>query len=365
MGPLTTEGCGRTICPEGFMLNHLSRYGLLLALSVAFLAPSAQAQQPQAAPRERIALHPCVITGGKQQKNISDLEALCATAAVRESMNLVPSNEVRAFLEKERGSCAKAKNRNACLGRLAAATKATRTLYITLNPFTPKSTRITGLVVDDTGKKVEEKPLELPRIANKPPSDVIRFAVTALLDELSVAKAPVQDTLTIPLTPGATPEPEPVAVPSPTPQPSQPTVAAPSPQLAPALSVKKEAPKGSTWKTPAGISGMAVGGVGLVVSGILVMSSNSKAKEFNDAYKNGFPPQADLVRLAQLHDDAESQRKTATIAAAAGGTLVIGGAILWLMDGSSSFSSSSTTGKVGTTRILAGPGQVGLSVLLP
>jgi hypothetical protein len=347
------------------MLNHLSRYGLLLALSVAFLAPAAQAQA-QAAQRERVALHPCVITGGKQ-KNISDLEALCATAAVRESMNLVPSTEVRAFLAKERGSCAKAKNRNACLGRLAAATKATRTLYITLNPFTPKSTRITGLVVDDTGKKVEEKPLELPRVPNKQPSDVIRFAVAALLDELSVAKAPAQETLSVPLTPGAAPEPEPepVAVPSPTPEPTQPTVAAPPPQPAPIASVQKEAPKVRTWKTPAGISGMAVGGVGLIVSGILFNSANSKVNEFNDAYKSGLPPQADLVRLAQLHDDAESQRSTATIAAAAGGALAIGGAILWLTDGSSSSEGSSTAGKVGTTRILAGPGQVGLSVLLP
>lgn len=345
------------------MLNHLSRYGLLLALSVALLTPAAQAQA-QAAQRDRIALHPCVITGGKQ-KDISDLEALCATAAVRESMNLVPSNEVRAFLEKERGSCAKAKNRNACLGRLAAATKASRTLYITLNPFTPKSTRITGLVVDDTGKKVEEKPLELPRLANKPPSDVIRFAVTALLDELNVAKAPAQDTLTVPLTPGATPEPEPVAVPSPTPEPTQPTAAAPSPQPAPIASVTKEAPKVRTWKTPAGISGMAAGGVGLVVAGVLGNSSNSNAKKFNDGYKNGLPTQADALRLAQYREDAKSQKSTATIAAGVGGALVIGGAILWLTDGSSSSEGSSTAGKVGTTRILAGPGQVGLSVLLP
>lgn len=340
------------------MLNRLSRYGLLLALSVALLAPAAQAQAPQ---RDRIALHPCVITGGKQ-KNISDLEALCATAAARESMNLVPSTEVRAFLEKENGSCAKAKNRNACLGRLAAATKATRTLYITLNPFTPKSTRITGLVVDDAGKKVEEKPLELPRIPNQPPSDVIRFAVGALLEQLNVAKAPDQESLTIPLTPGATPEPEPVA--APTPAPTSPTVIAPS-QSAPVASVKQEAPKVRTWKTPAGISGMAVGGVGLIVSGILVSSSNSKANEYNAAFNNRLPAQTDLANLTQLRDDAESQRRTATIAAAAGGVLAISGAILWLTDGSASSDGASTTGKVGTTRILAGPGQVGLSVLLP
>jgi len=345
------------------MANRLSRYGLLLALSVALLAPTARAQAPQ---RERIALHPCVITGGKKAKtaDLAALEALCATSAVRESMNLVPSTEVRAFLEKERGSCAKAKNRNACLGRLAAATKATHTLYITLNPFTPKSTRITGLVVDETGKKIEERPLELPRIPNQPPSDVVRFAVSQILDQLNVAKAPAQESLTIPLTPGAPPEPEPVAIPSPTPEPT-PTVTPPAPQPAPIASVKQEAPRGRTWKTPAGISGMAVGGVGLIVSGILINSSNSKAKEFNDAFANGLPPQTDTARLAMLRDDAKSQRSTATIAAGAGAALAVGGAVLWLMDGSSSSEGSSTPGKVGTTRILAGPGQVGLSVLLP
>jgi hypothetical protein len=343
------------------MLTRLTPYGVLLALSVAFLPPAAHAQASQ---RDRIALHPCVITGGKKA-DIAELEALCATAAVRETMNLVPSTEVRAFLEKERGSCAKAKNRNACLGRLAATTKATRTLYITLNPFTPKSTRITGLVVDDTGKKVEERPLELPRIPKQPPSDVVRFAVSQLLDQLNVAKGPAQESLTIPLTPGAPPEPDPAVVPSPTPEPT-PTVTAPPPQQpAPVASVKQEAPRGRTWKTPAGISGMAVGGVGLVASGILLNSANSKAKEFNDAFKNGLPPQSETARLALLRDDAESQRKTATIAAGVGGALAVGGAILWLMDGSSSSEGTSSQTKVGTTRILAGPGQVGLSVLLP
>jgi hypothetical protein len=342
------------------MSNRLSRCGLLLVLSAGLLARTAGAQAPQ---RDRIALHPCVITGGKQT-NISDLEALCATAAVRENMNLVPSTEVRAFLEKERGSCAKAKNRNACLGRLAAATNASRTLYITLNPFTPKSTRITGLVVDDTGKKVEERPLELARIANQPPSDVVRSAVFQLLEQLNVSNASAQESLAIPLTPGAPPEPDPVAAPSPAPAPA-PTVTAPPSQSAPIASVKQEAPRGRTWKTPAGISGMAVGGAGLIVSGILISSSNSKAKEFNDAFKNGLPPQSEMARLGMLRDDAESQRKTATIAAGVGGALAVGGAILWLMDGSSSSASPSTQGKVGTTRILAGPGQVGLHVLLP
>jgi hypothetical protein len=348
------------------MANCLSRYGLLLVLSMALLPPLAGAQAPQ---RDRIALHPCVITGGKTAQT-SDLEALCATAAFRETMNLVPSNEVRAFLEKERGSCAKAKNRNACLGRLAAATKATRTLYITLNPFTPRSTRITGLVVDETGKKIEERPLEIPRLKNQSPSDAVRFSVSQLLDQLDIAKSSVQDTLTMPLTPGAQPgpepQPEPLALPSPpTPTQPAPTVTPPQQQPAPAASVRQEAPGGRTWKTPAGISGMAVGGVGLVVSGILLNSANSKAKDFNAAFEGRLPANDELDGLLALRDDARSQQRTATIAAGVSGALAVGGAILWLMDGPSSSKGASTQGKVGTTRILAGPGQVGLHVLLP
>jgi hypothetical protein len=342
------------------MANRLSRYSLLLALFMGLMATSAYAQAPQ---RDRIALHPCVITGGKKASASNDLEATCATAAIRESMNLVPSTEVRAFLEKERGSCAKAKNRNACLGRLAAATQASRALYITLNPFTPKATRITGLVVDETGTKVEEKSLELPRIATQPPRDVVRFAVSQLLDQLDLAKAPAQDTLSVPLTPGAAPEPEPlppVAAPSPAPAPATPAAPVPA---APSVSSQQEPPRGRTWKTPAGIAGMAAGGAGLIASGVLIVSSNSKAKEFNDAFKNGLPSSEDTTRIAKLREDSKSQRRTATIAAGAGAALAVGGAILWLTDGPSSEDSSD--GKAGTARILAGPGQVGVLVLLP
>jgi hypothetical protein len=323
------------------------------------MATSAYAQAPQ---RERIALHPCVITGGRKA-NTADLEATCATAAIRETMNLVPSTEVRAYLdERERGSCARLKNRNACLRRLAIAIQASRILYITLNPFTPKSTRITGIVVDDTGAQVEEKTLELPRIARQPPRDVVRFAVSQLLDQLDVAKAPAQDILPVPRAPGEpAPEPE-VAIPTPAPEPAPTVTPAPQPPAA-SVSTQQEAARGRTWKTPAGIAGMAAGGVGLIVSGILVVSSNSKANEFNDAFKDGLPPSTDTAQLARLRDDAESQRRTAAIAAGAGAALAIGGAILWLTDRPSSGSSSPD--KAGTARLLAGPGQVGVLVLLP
>ncbi|WP_224361601.1 hypothetical protein [Hyalangium versicolor] len=337
------------------MVNSLSRYGLLLALAAASLATSAHAQASQ---RERTALHPCVITGGKKA-DVSELEAICATSAVRETMNLVPSNEVRTFLEKEHGSCAKAKNRNACLGRLAAATQATRTLYITVNPFTPKSTRITGLVVDATGKKVEERPLELPRIANQPPRDVVRFAVSQLLDQMEVSKAPAPEILPMPMMPGSPVEPEtPPVVAQPAP-----TQTSPAPAPSPIIIVKHEPSPGLEWKTPVGITAMAVGGAGLITSGVLLFLGNSDAKKFNDAYAGTtLPPSTDLEDLVDLRDSAKSKHKLAAISAGAGAAVAITGAILWLTDRPSS---PKQTGKAGSARLTAGPSQVGVLVFLP
>lgn len=342
------------------MANRLPRYGLLLALSMGLMATPARAQAPQ---RERIALHPCVITGGKKA-NTPDLEATCAIAAVRESMNLVPSTDVRSFLEKERGSCARAKNRNACLGRLATATQASRVLYITLNPFTPKSTRITGLVVDETGTKIEEKSLELPRIANHPPRDVVRFSVSQLLDQLDVARAPAQDSLPVPFTPEVPLAPPPaVAVPSPTPEPTPSVTPAPQPSALMA-SAKQEASPGRTWKTPAGITGIAVGGAGLIASGILLVSGNSKAKKFNETFENKFPTKDDLPGLVSQRDDAKLHQNLAVITGISSVALGLGGAALLWLDRPSA-SGGSSQGKAGTARILAGPSQVGILVLLP
>lgn len=365
-------------------MNRLSRYGLLLALPVLLLSHTAQAQAPAPA---RIALHPCVITGGKKA-DTSDIEAICTTAAIRPTMDLVPSVEVLKFFQdeacgtakdraacveklnaptakgarpRENKTCAKAKNRDACLGRLAAATQASRTLYITLNPYTPKVTRITGIVVDTKGKRVEDRSLELPRLASQSPSDVVRFAVGQLLDKLEVARAPMDEVLPPSLTPTA--EPEPLFVQPPSAEPKPPPAATPAPAPAPVLTQAPPPPPGRTWKTPAGITGMALGAVGLGVAGYFVTSSNKDAKTFNDGYANNqLPVRAQLPALDQARDDARSKRSTATLSAGAGGALLVGGAILFLIDRPSDAPAAKTAG---TTRILAGPGQVGLLVVLP
>ena len=362
-------------------MNRLFRYGLLLALPVLLLSHSAAAQAPK---QERIALHPCVITGGKKA-DTSDIEAVCTTAAIRPTMDLVPSADVFKFFQDEacasakdraaciaklnapakgarardNKTCAKAKNRDACLGRLAAATQASRTLYITLNPYTPKVTRITGIVVDTTGKRVEDRSMELPRLPSQSPSDVVRFAVGQLLDKLEVAKAPLADVLPPSLTPTA--EPEPLFVQPPAPEPTPPPAATPAP--APVLTQAPLPPPGRTWKTPAGITGMALGAVGIGVAGYFFSSASQDADKFNPSYADGkLPQQSEVAGLAALRDDYNSKRSTGTLSAGAGGALLVGGAILLLIDRPSDTPKEKT---VGTTRLLAGPGQVGLLVVLP
>jgi hypothetical protein len=112
-----------------------------------------------------------------------------------------------------------------------------------------------------------------------------------------------------------------------------------------------------------GRTALAVGGAGIIASGVLVLLSNSDAKKFNDAFDGKLPASTDLERLQALQDSVQSKRKLAAISASAGAALAIGGAILWLTDGPSQQKSSA--GKAGTARILAGPGQVGVLVLLP
>ena len=365
-------------------MNRLSRNGLLLALPVLLLAHSASAQAPA---QERVALHPCVITGGKKA-DTSEVEAVCTISAIRPTMDLVPSADVLKFFEDEacatakdraacvaklnapkgpraketKGSCARAKNRDACLGRLAAATKATRTLYITLNPYTPKVTRITGLVVDTAGKRVEERSMELPRLASQSPSDAVRYAVGQLLDKLEVARAPLPELLPPSLNPTA--EPQPLFVePAPATRTPPPAAATPAPTPTPVVTQAPAPPPGRTWKTPVGIAGMALGAIGLGVGGYFVTSSNKDAKAFNEAFATGLPNQSETARLAKLRDDAESKRSTATLSAGAGAALAVGGVILFLIDRPSD--GASPEQKAGTARLLAGPGQVGVLVVLP
>jgi hypothetical protein len=331
------------------------RLGLLLALSALLIGPAAWAQ------KEYVALHPCVITGGKARAPTAELEAVCALEVARTNVELVPSSAVRESLEKDaRGSCARAKNRNGCLGRLASATRATRALYLTVDAYS-RRTRITGLVVDTSGKVVEQKSLELPRIPNQPPRDTVRIAVSQMLAQLALTSAPLaslsEPAPTLEAPPAGPPPPPQETLPSltpPEPSPQQQVVTAPPPA--------PEPPPGRSWKTPVGLVGVGVGAVGLGLGTFLALDADKQAKEFNQRYfdANEAPKSTPQQKFFDDRDAIKSKRTLAVVSGAAG--LVLGGvgAVLWLTDGP-----SDKPKKAGDTRLSAGPGNVGLLVVLP
>jgi hypothetical protein len=331
------------------------RLGLLPALAALLIGPAAWAQ------KEYVALHPCVITGGKAKAPTAELEAVCALEVARTNVELVPSSAVRESLEKDaRGSCARAKNRNGCLGRLASATRATRALYLTVDAYS-RRTRITGLVVDTMGKVVEQKSLELPRIPNQPPRDTVRIAVSQMLAQLALTSAPLaslaEPAPTLEAPPAGPPPPPQETLPSltpPEPSPQQQVVTAPPPASEPR--------QGRTWKTPVGLAGVGVGAAGIALGVVLAVQAEGQAKDFNDRYYPG--NRAPLVGLRdevlRERDSVDSKRTLAVISGAAGAVLGGVGAVLWLTDGP-----SDKPKKAGDTRLSAGPGNVGLLVVLP
>ncbi|XXF77367.1 hypothetical protein P2318_30595 [Myxococcaceae bacterium GXIMD 01537] len=330
-----------------------SRPGLLLGLAVALASTAAWAQ------KEVVALHACVISGGKPKAPTAELEAVCALEVSRTNVELINSTSVRAALEKNAGgSCAKAKNRNACLGKLATDTQARHALFITVAPYAP-TTRVTGVVVDPSGKVVEQKSLQLARVRNQPPRDALRIAVAQLLAQLALTSAPAT-AFTEPIpslepTPAQPPQPEPPAVAQ-----APVTPAAPQQALTPPPA---EPSSGRTWKTPAGIVGVGAGVVGLGLAALFTVQSNDDVEKLNAFYANGAAPQLNdenVAEINRLRDDADSKRTLAIASGAAGVVLAGVGAVLWLTDGP-----STKPPAPGTARLLAGPGSVGLLVVLP
>ncbi|WP_225410334.1 hypothetical protein [Stigmatella hybrida] len=355
------------------MLNRLSSHGFLLALAAALLFPMAGAQ---AAERERIALHPCVITGNKKA-SAPDLQLACVTAAVRDNIDFVSSTDVNAFFDAEKPkdapkkgrqrkevpvSCATKrtpKERDACLGRLAATTQAARSLYLSIH-FTYvrgalKGTRITGRAVDASGKLVEEKLKELILSSPVPPEpELVRSAVSQLLDQLETTRPPTPEFIPQSLTDRPIEPDLPPAV-------AQPTPAVPPLKAEPPPPPR---PRGRTWMTPVGIAAGGVGVVGLGVATVFLLGADSKAKDFNSAFAgDSLPTASELPGLIQLREDGQSQRKNGKVLMIAGGALLAAGGALFGVD--TALKDKKSPPAAGSARVLAGPGQVGLLVVLP
>ncbi|HEX8819355.1 MAG TPA: hypothetical protein VF794_05480 [Archangium sp.] len=330
--------------------HRSSRSTLLLTLGL-LLAPAARAET------ELIALHPCNIVGAKG-KQLEELQASCSTQVARDDVQLVSSELVRAFLDKEpKKSCVGNKKLNECLGRLAAATQASRALLITIDPG--QLTRISGLVVDSKGELVDQKNIQMR--SRGQPSEELARGITRLIEQLNL--------VSLKLTPLVEQQPTPQA-PVVTPPPAQPSGPAtgtartePSPRPAPpeATQVARSAPasgNGRSWKTPAAYAGAGVGVVGLGLAGVFAITGNNAIAESNTYYQGGLPTLDQLSQVSELREKATTHRTIAGVSAAVGAALVGTGVYLWLNDRPASPAP-------GAAALSAGPGGVSIHVLLP
>ncbi|WNG40536.1 hypothetical protein F0U61_47750 [Archangium violaceum] len=302
----------------------------LLALAL-LLAPAAQALEPAAsstAQTELVALHPCAIVGEKNKDKIPDYQAACATEIARGDVQLVPSEQVRAFLDKEpRKSCAQTKKPSECLGRLATATQASRAVLITVNPG--QLTRVSGLVVNPGGEVVDQKSIQI-RSRGQPQEELLRTALTRLREQLNLVP--------LKITPLVEPTPPPlVAAPPPAQGPTQGTAEASGPKSSvppEALAMTQEARRtGRTWKTPAAYASAGAGVVALGLAGFFAISSNSDMAKSNEFYKdNSYPTLNQLPEIVGLREKASNKRTVAGVSAGVGAVLVGAGAYLWLND---------------------------------
>ncbi len=343
-------------------MNRLPSSRIALLAALGLLAPSAWAQT------ELVALHPCVIEGPKPKKQKAaqpqpdELEAICATEIARSDAQLVPSDQVRDFLAKEpEGSCAlKEPKRNACLGKLATATKASRALLITIAPG--PLTRVSGVVVNPSGEVLDQKSVQLRNRDNQPQSELVRTAVTRLRGQLALTAtkvthreappAPAQDDTLAPLTPApAETPPAPAAAPP---------VAAAPPPAAPGLDLSFLA--GRSWKTPTAYATAGAGVVALGLATAFTVQAGNTLQELDAPYADGkLPPYSELGRLSGLQRTLGTQRTVAGVSAALGAALVGTGVYLWLSDRQQ----PGTPATPGATALSAGPGGVNVRVVLP
>ncbi|WP_257453503.1 hypothetical protein [Archangium lipolyticum] len=327
-----------------------SRPALLLALGL-LLAPAARAQT------DFVALHPCAIVGEKDKNKVQDLQATCATEIARSDAQLVSSDQVSAFLDKEaKGSCTLARKPAECLGKLATATQASRAVLITVLPG--QLTRVSGLVVDSKGEVIDQKSIQI-RSRGQPQVELVRTAITRLREQLSIVPVKIAPLIEQPPAP---------APPVTTPPPAQSTTGtaqaetAPTPQPAPpeAIAVKQEGPSiWKNWKRPAAYGAAGAGVVALGLAGYFAIAGNNAMIDSNKPYANNqFPAQDELDGIVELRKEANSKRTIAGVSAAVGAALAGAGVYLWLND-------RQTSSTPGTAALSAGPGGVSVHVLLP
>ncbi|WP_309894399.1 hypothetical protein [Archangium sp.] len=341
---------------------------LLLSLGL-LLAPAARAQT------EAIAQHPCHVVGERSAKVIEDIQGLCEAALVSANLQLVPSDDVRAFLDTQpKKSCVLGKqfvdhksvvqneSTTACLARLAAATHVNRAVLLLITPG--ESTLATGLVVDSTGQTLKQMSVRL-RNRGRPQREFLQAVISPLIKQLELVPVKPEPPVEPPPTP-----PDPVATPTPEQTPATDTARvepspAPLPTAPPAAPqvAQSAPPSGSAfnWKSRVvTYAGAGVAGAGLVLAGVFTFLGNDTIQQSNTYYEGGnLPSLGQLPQVYELRQKASTQRTIAAVSAAVGGLALAGtGVQLWLKH-------RGATPPPGTTALSVGPGGVSVHVLLP
>ena len=179
--------------------------------ALAFLVHSSLAL---AAIGEPIALNPLVVVGGESAE--PELHSAFTTEVARLSVELVDSEQVRAFLASQRNSSCVGDD--GCLAALAKKTGASRSVLVSVSPYSAKIV-LSGRVVSASGALLRQlSSKEYPKSKGRSLADSVQQVLGAFLAELDM-----DATELTPLARSADPEHS-----SPTPEPPSPRPAAAS-----------------------------------------------------------------------------------------------------------------------------------------
>ncbi len=132
--------------------------------------------------RTVLALHPLVVVGG--EKTNEELQAILAAEVARLDVELVDSEAVHRFLQGQPNqSCI---GIDPCLGELARATNASRSLVLILSPYSPKLV-LTGRVVSASGEVLRAiTGREHPKTSGESSSEALRVVLRQFLKDLEI-----------------------------------------------------------------------------------------------------------------------------------------------------------------------------------
>nr|AYM53209.1 hypothetical protein [Melittangium boletus] len=344
-------------------MNPRSSSSTLLLSLALLLVPARQASAAQSTdPTALLALHPCVVVGEKDQDKVRDYQLACTTTVARDDVRLVPSEQVLAVLDKEpKKSCAPpaSKKPSECLGRLASATQAARSVLITITPG--QVTRVSGLVVSAQGDVIDQKNIQL-RNRGQSQDELVRTALSRLRGQLDLVPAKQPPVAEAPTPASPPPAPPPVVTVTPPPETApekEKQSASTALEPIPTTTQRRSPLLGQSWKTPVAYSAAGLGVVAFGVAGFLAISGDQAMRQSNTYFADGsYPVISDLDTVIGLREQASSKRTLAGISTAVGAVLVGTGVYMWLDD-------RPTSPKPGITAVSVGPGSVSLFGVLP